>query len=193
MSVIYTPGGLKIRLDPDRVALVLAPAQDQIDLHDAYLDVELWANFPNAFSSTCTIITAFATHSFMWTLTAFLITFAAANAFQTLAYSHILNLIFPTFLGSWIISLPFSIATGVYLYINNALFLGIAQLIIVVVNWLGYTDLLLFLLTPIRVAIRIFTGSLVGDVEIALMRILSLQARRAGIELDWNLYNKQGT
>jgi len=51
MSVIYTPGGLKIRLDPERVALVLTPVQDEIDLHDAYLDVELWANFPNSFST----------------------------------------------------------------------------------------------------------------------------------------------
>ena len=176
MSVIYTPGGLKIRLDPDRVAIVLAPAKDKIDLFAAYIDVELWANFPNAFSSICTIITAFATHSFIWTITAFLITFAAANVFQTFAYSRILNLIFPTFLGGWIISLPLSVATGVYLYLNNALIVGIAQLIIVVLNWLGYTNLLLFLLTPIRAAIKIFNGSLVGDVEIALMQILALQA-----------------
>ena len=56
MSVIYTPGGLKIRLDADRVDHVLAPVRDQIDLNDAYLDVELWANFPNAFSSICTVV-----------------------------------------------------------------------------------------------------------------------------------------
>ncbi len=29
-----------------------------------------------------------------------------------------------------------------------------------------------------------------GDVEIAFIRILSLQARRAGIQLDWNIYNR---
>ena len=33
---IYTPGGLKTRLDPQRVALVLAPAKDQIDLTATY-------------------------------------------------------------------------------------------------------------------------------------------------------------
>ena len=193
MSVIYTPSGLKIRLDPDRVALVLAPVRDEIDIHNAYLDVELWANFPSSFSSICTIITAFASHSFIWTLAAFVIAFAAANAFQQITYSRILNLIFPTFLGGWIISLPLSIATGVYLYLNNALFVGLAQLVIVAANWLKYTDYLLFFLMPIRIAIRKITGVLVGDVEIALMQILNLQARRAGIELDWNLYNRPKT
>ncbi|MDO8526894.1 MAG: hypothetical protein Q7T03_04305 [Deltaproteobacteria bacterium] len=190
MDVLYTPGGLKIRLDPHRVELVLASVWDSINLHKAYIDVELWATFPNTFSSVCTMITAFITHSLAWTLITFLVSFAVANSIQTLVYSRILNLIFSTFIG-WIISLPLSIAVGLYLYFNNAWLVGMAQLIIVVANCLGYTDLLLFFLLPLRMAIKKIGGVLMGDVEIAFMRILSLQAERAGVELDWTLYNNR--
>lgn len=44
-EVIYTPSGLKIRLDPGRVARVLAPVQHQINLTDAFLSVQTQAVF----------------------------------------------------------------------------------------------------------------------------------------------------
>jgi hypothetical protein len=190
MKVIYTPGGLKIRLDPDRVERVLSPAKDQIDIANAYLDVELWAGFPNAFSTICTILTAAATHSLIWTLAAFVFSFGAANAFQQFTYSRILNLIFPTFLGGWIIAIPASVVTAVYLYFSGALLVGLAQLGIVVVNWLHYTDMMLFIFMPVRLAIRALTGVNLGDTEIAFIRILSLQAQRFGIQLNWDIYNR---
>jgi hypothetical protein len=62
---IYTNNGLKIRLDPDRLEKVLAPANGEIDLVGAYLDIELWANFPSAVSSVAVIATAFFTHSWV--------------------------------------------------------------------------------------------------------------------------------
>jgi len=193
MKVIYTPGGLKIRLDPDRVERVLGPARDQIDLANAYLDVELWAGFPNALSTICTIVTAAATHSLIWTFVAFVFSFGAANAFQQFTYSQILNLIFPTFLGGWIIALPASVATVVYLFFSDSLLAGLAQLGIVLANWLRYTDMMLFFFMPIRLTIRKLTGVNLGDVEIAFIRILSLQAQRAGIQLDWDIYNHPET
>jgi hypothetical protein len=178
MSIIYTPGGLKIRLDPDRVERMLAPAGGRIDLHEAYLDVELWAGFPQAFS-------------FVWSLIAFALAFTAANIFQQFTYSRILCTVFPTFLGGWIIAIPASVAAGVYLYFFNALLVGLIQFVIVVANWMHYTDIFLIVLMPIRLAIRKITGVMIGDVEIAFMRILTLQARRAGIEINWNIYNRQ--
>jgi len=193
MKVIYTPGGLKIRLDPERVERVLIPAKDQIDLNNAYLDVELWAGFPNALSTVCTILTASVTHSLTWTLVAFVLSFGAANAFQQVTYSRILNLVFSTFLGSWIIALPASVAAGVYLYFSDALLAGLSQFAIVVANWLHYTDMMLFIFMPLRIIIRKLTGVNLGDVEIAFIRILKLQARRAGIQLDWEIYNRKET
>jgi hypothetical protein len=193
MKVIYTPGGLKIRLAPDRIERVLGPAKDQIDLANAYLDVELWVGFPNALSTICTIVTAAVTHSLIWTFVAFVFSFGAANAFQQFTYSRILNLIFPTFLGGWIIALPTSVATLVYLYFSDSLLVGLAQIGIVVANWLHYTDMMLFFFIPIRLTIRKITGVNLGDVEIAFIRILSLQAQRAGIQLDWDIYNRPET
>ena len=190
MNVIYTHRGLKIRLDPERVERVLARAKDQIDLTKAYHDIELWAGFPNALSTVCTILTAAVTHSLTWTLIAFVLSFGTANVFQQLTYSRILNLVFPTFLGGWIIAIPASVATGVYLYFSNALLVGLLQFAIVVANWLYYTDMMLFVFMPFRIIIRKLKGVNLGDIEIAFIRILSLQARRAGIQLDWKLYNR---
>jgi len=190
MKVIYTPGGLKIRLDPDRIDRVLGPAKDQIDMANAYLDIELWSAFPNAFSTICTIVTAVATHSLVWTFAAFVFSFGAANAFQQFTCSRILNLIFPTFLGGWMIAIPASVATVVYLYFSGSLLAGLAQLGIVIANWLHYTDVILFVFMPIRLAIRVLTRVNLGDVEIAFIRILSLQAQRVGIELNWDIYDR---
>ena len=76
---IYTKNGLKIRLDPDRLEKILAPAKGKIDLEDAYLDIELWANFPNAVSSIAAIATAFVTHSWSTTLLGAILGYFAAN------------------------------------------------------------------------------------------------------------------
>ena len=96
-NVMHTPGGLKIRLDPERVDLVLAPARNYVDLPGAYVDLELWASLPNAFSSVCTVLVAMTTHSLFWTLAVFLSAFALANAFQQFTYSRILNVLFQHF------------------------------------------------------------------------------------------------
>ena len=192
-NLMHTPGGLKIRLDPERVDLVLAPARNYIDLPGAYVDLELWAGFPNAFSSVCTILAAVTTHSLFWTLAASLSAFAFANAFQQFTYSRILNLLFPTFLGGWIIAIPASIAAGVWLFTSGALYAAFLQLAIVVANCLGFTDILLLPLTPVRLVIRKVTGRKMGDVEIAFIQILNLQVRRAGLQLDWSLYKRRET
>jgi hypothetical protein len=187
MNVIYTPHGLKIRLDPGRVERVLAPARDKIDLANAYLDVELWASFPNGLSTVCTILTAVLTHSLGWTLVGFVLSFGVANAFQQFTYSRILNLIFPTFLGAWMVALPVSFAAGAYLCFSGALSAGLAQFAIAVANWLHFSDMMLFVFMPFRLTIRRLTGIDLGDVEIAFIRILSLQARRVGIQLNWEI------
>ncbi|HLG17727.1 MAG TPA: hypothetical protein VJH03_25005 [Blastocatellia bacterium] len=192
-NVMQTPGGLKIRLDPERVDRVLAPVRNSIDLSGAYVDLELWAGFPNAFSSVCTILIAVTTHSLFWTLAAFFFAFAFANALQQFTYSRILNVLFPAFLGGWIIVIPASIAAGVWLFTSGALYVAFLQLAIVVANWLGFTDVLLLPLMPVRIAIRKVTGRTMGDVEIAFIQILDLQVRRAGLQLDWSLYKGRET
>src|SRR3990167_4831395 len=125
---IYTKNGLKIRLDPDRLEKILAPAKGKIDLEDAYLDIELWANFPNAVSSIAAIATAFVTHSWSTTLLGAILGYFAANLLQQFIYSRFLKIIFPQFIGSWIISLPISIGVAYYLYRQGSTAAGITQL-----------------------------------------------------------------
>jgi hypothetical protein len=45
---IYTPHGLKIRLDPDAVAEVVKPLASCHDMNAVLLDVELWESLPDA-------------------------------------------------------------------------------------------------------------------------------------------------
>ena len=190
---IYTKNGLKIRLDPDRLEKILAPAKGKIDLEDAYLDIELWANFPNAVSSIAAIATAFVTHSWATTLLGAILGYFAANLLQQFIYSRFLKIIFPQFIGSWIISLPISIGVAYYLYRQGSTAAGITQLAFVVANWWNMTDFLLFVFMPIRVMAKKLAGIKIGDIEFAFIRILSSKARDIGVELDWELNDKTKT
>ena len=190
---IYTRSGLKIRLDPDRIERVLSPAKGEIDLENVYLDIELWANFPNAVSSIAAIATAFFTHSWAIAFLGGILGYLAANLLQQFTYSRLLKAIFPQFFGGWIISLPISIAVAYYLYRQGNTAAGITQLAFVVANWWGMTDFLLFVFMPIRVMAKKLAGNKIGDIELAFIRILNSKASDIGIELNWELYDETET
>lgn len=187
---IYTRNGLKIRLDPDRLENVLAPANGKIDIEDVYLDVELWANFPNAVSSITAMTTALFTQSWILTLLGAILGYLAANILQQFTYSRLLKVVFPQFLGSWIISVPISIAVAYYLYRNGNTAVGITQLAFVAANWWGITDFFLFVFMPIRVIAKKLVGIQIGDIELGFMRILNSKARDIDVELEWELYDE---
>jgi len=189
-GVIYTPHGLKIRLDPKRVDKVLKPTEGLMDIEDALTDVELWADLPSAISSVATILAAWLTRSWTIALLVFLIAYAAANLFQQFSYSRFLKLVFPQFLGSWPVSLCLSVACAVTLFRSGSAGTAVVQLVIVLGNWLGVTDVILFVLMPLRVGLKNLLGVKIGDVELALTRILESQAKRGGIALDWRLYDE---
>jgi hypothetical protein len=46
-----------------------------------------------------------------------------------------------------------------------------------------------FVLIPVTVAIRRFTGRAIGDTELAFIAIVDRQAKRRGLELDWDRYS----
>lgn len=184
---------MKIRLDSDRLARVLAPIKGEIDLEDAYLEIELWANFPNAVSSIAAIATALFTHSWAITLLGAILGYLAANLLQQFTYSRLLKVIFPQFFGGWIISLPISIAVAYYMYRQGNTAAGITQLAFVAANWWGITDFLLFIFMPIRVMAKKLFGIKIGDIELAFIHILNSKALDIGVELDWELYDETET
>lgn len=190
---IYTPHGLKIRLDPDRVDRVIAPIRENIDINDVYLDVELWANFPHAVSTFSAIIISVVMHSWFYTLLLFIIAFTIADLFQQFFYSRHLKSIFPQFLGAWMIALPVSIIVGIYLYRRGEVATGVIQLVLVLANWVKITDILLLLLTPLRVGLKKLPNYKFGAIELAFVQTLNSKASQLGVKLNWELYNFRET
>jgi hypothetical protein len=186
--MIHTPGGLKIRLQEEGLVRVLGDAKDEIDLEDAFTDTELWSIFPGAVSNVAAIVLAVTTRSWLWTALGAAMAFAAAHIAQQIFYSHWLKVLFPQFLGGWLIALPTSLGVAIYLWWTGSMVTGVIAVAVVLLNWLGISNMLLFLLLPARIVIRRLTGRLVGDIELAFIAIVNRQARQRRLQLDWNRY-----
>ncbi len=190
---IYTENGLKIRLDPKRIERVLAPAQGEINIEDAYHDIEFWAGFPNAASSVAAISIAFLTQSWPKVLLGTILAYLTANLLQIFYYSRLLKVIFPQLLGRWFISVPISVVITYYLFRKGSISAGIIQLVLVAANLWKITDVLLLIFMPIRVMLKKLIGSRLGDIELAFINILNSKARKIGVELDWKAYKDNDT
>ena len=189
-SSIYTPGGLKIRLHADGLARVLGDEKSEIDLDEAFMDTELWANLPGSAASVAAIVLALATRSPLWTAWGAAAAFASANIAQQIFYSHWLKVLFPQFLGGWLFALPASLGVGIYLWWTGSLVTAMIPVAVVLLSWFGFLDWLLFLLSPIRILIRRLTASPVGDIELAFISIIDRQAMQRGLKLDWDRYGR---
>jgi len=186
---IYTPGGLKVRLHEEGLARVLAGAQGELDLSDALVDTELWSNLPGAVSNVAAVTLAVATRSWLSTVVGALAAFIVAHLAQQVFYSHWMKVLFPQSLGGWLIALPASIGAAAYLWWTGPLLPGVIAVVVVLLNWLGVSDILLLILMPVTVTIRRVSGRMVGDTELAFISILNRQARQRGLELDWDRYS----
>jgi hypothetical protein len=188
----FTPRGLKNRLDPDAIHQMVDASDVTLDLNDAFADVELWADLPGAMCAVGAMGAAICTHSVAWTLTTSVIAFAVGNVFQQFAYSVFLRILFPQFLGAWLIAAPASIAITVYLYSFGFPAAAFTQLAIVAIAIFGFAHLLLIPLTPVRVFLRrARIAPPIGDVELAFIAILNRQASSHGQLLDWTIYVQQ--
>ena len=190
-GVIYTPHGLKIRLSPKGVARVLEPVQEKLDIEGAFLDVELWTQFPNSCSNIAVIVAAAITGSWWIALLAFVITYAIANLFQEFFYSRPLRILVPQFFGSWIISLLAALPVAYILITRGSVFTGVMTVALVIANWIQVSDVLLLLFGPLRIAVKRCLGYQFGAPELALISVLSQQARRGGVELNWTEYTRE--
>ena len=191
---IYTPGGLKIKLQTDRVERVLKPVRYLINIEDAFHDIQLWANFSGAMLSISAIITALITQSWLSTLIVAVLSFVLVDLYQQFFYSRFLKGLFPQFLGAWFLTLPASLVVAYLLYQQGAVTTGITQLVIVLLDIIGIADFILVLSTPIRFTVRsLFGQTKEGAVESAFIKILNHKARKVGVILDWTSYNRRET
>lgn len=186
---IHTPGGLKVRLHEDGLARVLAGIGGELDVPDALVDTELWTNLPGAVSNVAAVALAVATRSWTWTVAVALASFSIAHLAQQMFYSHWMKVLFLQLLGGWLIAVPASVGAATYLWWTGAPVPGVIAVGVVLLNWISVTDMLLLMLMPVAVAIRRLTGRGLGGTELAFISILNRQARRRGLELDWNRYS----
>lgn len=192
---IYTPGGLTIKLHADRVERVLKPARHLINIEDAFVDIQLWANFPGNMLSILAIITALTTQSWTSVLIVGVLGFVLVDLYQQFFYSRFLKVLFPFVLGAFYVTLPASLITIYILYQEGAIIAGITQFVMVLMDITGIADLILFFSTPIRFSVRCLFGKRAkeGAIETAFIKILNHKARQVGVILDWQSYNRRET
>ena len=186
----HTPGGLKIRLDEEGIIRVLAASGLRFDLDDAYMDAELWANLPRAMSMVGGLTTAMLTHSAGWTILVAFGAFCFSDIFQQFTYSKLLNVVFPQFLGSWMIVTLATIVIVFLLGSAGAVGAAVAVVLIVGLGLTGVADIFLGLLLPLRIWLRRLRDPPIGDIEMAFIAILNRQARAQEGQLDWSNYDR---
>ena len=184
----YTPNGLKVRLNEDSLFPVILPLKITGQYENILMDLELWMKLPNALSIVLSIAAAFITKSWSNIIFFAFLGFFIGLFIQELLYSSLLNIVFPMFLGSWIISLPLTIITDIVIISHGLWKDAIVLAIIVIINLFHYTDFLLLFWAPISLLFTKMLG--VGSVERAFIKICNNRARKLDLTLDWELYDR---
>lgn len=193
---IYTKGGLKIRFDEKAIRPVIMPLIESGQFEGILLDMELWINLPNAVSSVSAIITAYLTRHWLTTLLVGVISYIVGAIFQELYYSDFLKRIFPLFLGSWMIAIPLTIFCGIYLGIHGNYLTIVVLTLIVLGNWSNRSDFLLIILSPLRIWLMKSLKKRFGMryaftiTERLFILLCNKRAKKIGVELNWNAYDK---
>ena len=195
----YTPNGLKIRLDSGTIAFVLFkhglfPASSAnhagigIDMNDVQLNTELWVNLPNATSNLVALFVAITWQSWEYTLLAALVGYLLGYMVSNVSYLPFLRRLLPQFLGSGIISFSVSIVFAFVFWSRGNTAFAILAPIIVLLNWLHFTDVLQLFFLPIGIVLRRAAGINTGWSEFAFMMACRDAARQHDVELDWSIY-----
>jgi hypothetical protein len=189
--------GLKIRFEREAMEPVIAPLRAAGEYPDVLRDLELWIKLPNALSSVAAITAAFATGSWMHVLLFWFLGLLVGGIFQEVIYSEALKVIFPMFLGGWLIALPATAACDIYLVGHGHYLTAVILTLLVVGNWLHKTDWAFLLpLMPFSLwtmsAFERRTGMRVGFTltERLFVLLCYKRAQRMGIELRWELYDQ---
>ena len=109
---IYTPNGLKIRLDSEAVEEIIQPLAEHHDMNDVLLDVELWEDLPEEFTAISVSIAAlFFASSVGPLLITGLLAYIVGSFVRSLMYSDLLR-VFVNSLGAWLGDVPAAVEFG---------------------------------------------------------------------------------
>jgi len=196
-DMIYTRNGLKVRFNEEAMKPVIWPLVEAGQYDDILMDIELWVNLPNAVSSVAAIAAAFVTGSWAHILVFWLLGMLVGGVVQEAIYSEALKVIFPMFLGGWLIALPGTIACDIYLVLQGGYVTAVVLTLLVVGNWLHMTDCVFLLpLMPFQLWLMALverrTGVPVGFTltERVFVTLCERRAKKLGIELQWELYDQ---
>lgn len=183
---IFTPHGLKLRINEDDIIRVFGNAYSEFDLDKVGIDVELWEAFPKHLSVITVILVAFISRNTLYTILALVIGYLIGSIVQNFSYSKILSNVVSLILGHPIVSLIITTANGLYLYlVHDSLGVAIIQAVLTLLSILSISSTILeLLMMPIRVIARRVND--IGGLELAYLKIINKQAEKLGYSLDWS-------
>lgn len=186
---LFTPHGLKIRLDPDGVAEVVRPLASVHDMNDVLLDVELWENLPEGLVALSASATAALTRSPLLTIGAGVAAYAIGSFVRSFMYSDVIRRAIPMFIGSWIVTALHTLAVSAYLAIHSQLIAAVVLCVLNIAAHSGVLGVLDFVLAPIRVPLRRMLRLQPTHQEAVFVAICNRRAARYGLTLDWSRYS----
>ena len=186
---LYTPHGLKIRLDPDAVAEIVQPLASCHDINDILLDVELWEGLPEGLTTLSASAIALLTGSVGFTLAAGFASYVVGSFIRGFTYSDFLRRIIPLFLGAWPITLLQTVGVAVYLIVQGSYATAVVLCILNAVTYFGAMDIIDLLLIPIRVPLRRILQLAPTHQEGVFIAICNRRAASHSLTLDWEKYS----
>lgn len=187
---IYTPNGLKIRLDPQAVDQVVRPLSRHQDLEEILQDVELWENLPEGMAALSASVAALMTTSLTSVFLVGVITYTLGSLIRGFTYSDIIRRLIPLFFGSWIVTTIQTIGVSIFLISQSMYLVAIGLCLFNVIAHCGLLEILYIPLAPVRVPIRHALGLSPTHQEHTFMAICNRRAKKHGIVLDWDVYSE---
>jgi hypothetical protein len=186
---LFTPNGLKIRLDPNGVDQVIKELRLHHDLNDILLDVELWEDFPERLAVFAASLAAVITQSFWVIMFSVLSVYVLGTIIRDIAYSDCLRRIFPMALGHPVISFAYTVGTCIYLGFQGAYIPAVGLMIIYFVAHWGFLGLVYMGFTKIRVPFRKLFNLPPTHQEFVFITICNKRAAKYGLSLNWDDYD----
>lgn len=189
---LFTPHGLKIRLDPASVEDIVRPLAAVHDMNDVLLDVELWENLPEGMVAVSASAAAMVTGSPFWTLGGGVIAYVVGSFVRGLTYSDRIRQLVPMFLGSWVVTAIHTIGVAIYLVLQQQFVTAVVLSLVNIAAHLGAFGVIDLVLAPVRVPLRRVLGLPPTHQEVVFVTICDKRAARHGLMLDWSRYGVRG-
>lgn len=185
---VFTPHGLKIRLDEAEVARITAPLTRHEQLAHSLLEVEAWEDFPSVAASLTAVSVALMGSGAVETIAAASSGFLVMSLLRSFTYSASL-----AHLSSALASIPVTLlivgGSAAALAVSSRAGMAIVVVAFTIAARMGILEVLQLLLSPVRVPLRRALRLLPTHQEAVFMKASTARASRRGVKLDWHSYS----